>query len=92
MNWNLKVVHLGRLKPWKLILRIQGLFRVTAVTRMFIMTVIIRELEVGHKEGIKEKLMETDTVLIIIGLQEEGTTGGCQDTVTEVSVQRVMIK
>jgi hypothetical protein len=70
----------------------QGLIRVTAVTQMFFMTVIIKELEAAHKEAIIEELMERDTVLIIIGLQEEGTTGGCQDTVTEVSVQRAMIK
>jgi hypothetical protein len=46
----------------------QGLFRVTALTQMFFMTVIIKELEAGHKEAIIEELMEGDTVLIIIGL------------------------
>jgi preprotein translocase subunit YajC len=83
---------LGRLKPWKLVLRIQGLFRVTAVIQMFFMTVISKELEAAHKEGIIEELMERDKVLIVIGLQEEGTIGGCQGTVTEVSTQRAMIK
>jgi hypothetical protein len=86
-------VHLGRLKPWKLVLRIQGLFSVTAVTPMFFMTVIIKGLEAGCKEAIIEELMKGDTVLIIIGLwEEEGTTRGCQDTVVEMSVQKAVIR
>lgn len=76
----------------KLVLRIQGQFRITAVTQMFFMTVKIKELEAVHKEAIIEELMERDTVLIITGLQEEGTTGWCQETVTEVSLQRATIR
>jgi hypothetical protein len=58
----------GRLKPWKLVLRIQGLFRVTVVAEMFFITAIIEEVEAWQKEVIIEELTEGNTVIIVICL------------------------
>jgi hypothetical protein len=67
LNQKLKIIFLVRLKPWQPVLKIQGLFRITAATQDCLFTAIIIELETPHKDIIIEEVTEGYMVLIITG-------------------------